>query len=97
MLVYAIASGLGFGLAALALTLLLLNYYGRKHNLEIFSLTCLIGALSALGPTLGGFLRDTTGTFATTFQLYAAVIGVVFVAMLFLRPPRKTGDTIPDA
>ena len=92
MLIYAVGSGLGFGLTALAVTLLLLNYFGRKHNLEIFSLTCLIGAVSALGPTLGGFLRDQTGGFGLTFQIYAAVIAIVFVAAALMRPPAKLGD-----
>ena len=90
MLLYALGSGLGFGLTALAVTVLVLNYYGRQHNLEIFSLTCLIGGVSALGPTLGGFLRDRTGSFSSTFQLYAGVIAVVFVAAAFMRPPKPS-------
>ncbi len=63
MLIYAVGSGLGFGLTGLAVTMLLLDYFGRRHNLEIFSLTCLVGAFSALGPSLGGLLRDSTGAF----------------------------------
>ncbi|HXQ17031.1 MAG TPA: MFS transporter [Caulobacteraceae bacterium] len=88
MLLYAVGSGLGFGLTLLAVTVLLLNYYGRRHNLEIFAVTCLIGAVSALGPTIGGGLRDLTGSFVTTFQLFAGVIGLILVAVLFMRPPR---------
>jgi MFS family permease len=88
MLLYAVGSGLGFGLTSLSVTLLLLNYFGRTHNLELFSLTCLIGAVSSLGPTLGGFLRDRTDGFTSTFQLYAGVIAVVFVGALLMRPPR---------
>ena len=90
MLLYAVGSGLGFGLALLAVTVLLLNYYGRKHNLEIFAVTCLIGAVSSLGPTIGGALRDLTGAFVSTFQLFAVVIGIILVAVLFMRPPRRT-------
>jgi MFS family permease len=88
MLLYAVGSGLGFGLTALAVTLLLLNYYGRRHNLEIFSLTCLIGAVSALGPVIAGVIRDRTGGFGDAFQLCAGVIAVVLAAALFMRPPR---------
>jgi MFS family permease len=95
MLIYAAGSGLGFGVTALAVTLLLLNYYGRKHNLEIFSLTCLIGAVSALGPTIAGMLRDSTGGFAIAFQLCAGVIAVIFVAALFMRPPRNVEAGAP--
>ena len=89
MLLYAVGSGLGFGLTLLAVTVLLLNYYGRKHNLEIFSITCLIGAVSALGPTIGGGVRDLTGSFASTFQIFAGVIAVILVAVVFMRPPRQ--------
>jgi cyanate permease len=88
MLLYAIGSGIGFGLTLLTVTVLLLNYYGRKHNLEIFSITCLIGAVSALGPTIGGSLRDLTGSFTTTFQLFAGVIVLILIAAVFMRPPR---------
>jgi predicted MFS family arabinose efflux permease len=89
MLLYAVGSGLGFGLTLLAVSVLLLNYYGRKHNLEIFSLTCLIGAVAALGPTIGGALRDLTGSFTSTFQIFAVAIGVILAAVVFLRPPKR--------
>lgn len=89
MALYALGTGLGFGLTALAVTVLLLNYYGRRHNLEIFSLTCLVGAASALGPLVAGYIRDQLGSFAPAFQLYAGIIFLVFVATLFMRPPQK--------
>ena len=88
MLIYAVGSGVGFGLTLLTVTVLLLNYFGRQHNLAIFSLTCLIGAVSALGPTIGGSLRDLTGGFSITFQLFAGVIAVILLAVVFMRPPR---------
>lgn len=92
MLLYAVGSGLGFGLTGLAVTMLLLDYFGRGSNLEIFARTCLIGAFSALGPTLGGKLRDLTGSFTSTFEIYAAVIAVVFVAVALMRPPRAAEE-----
>ncbi len=92
MLLYAVGSGIGFGLTLLTVTVLLLNYYGRKHNLEIFSITCLIGAVSALGPTIGGSLRDLTGSFASTFQLFAGVIAVILIAVVFMRPPHRVAS-----
>jgi|HubBroStandDraft_1064217.scaffolds.fasta_scaffold15276_4 MFS family permease len=99
LLLYALGSGIGFGLCLLATTVLLLNYYGRQHNLEIFSAICLIGAVSALGPTIAGALRDATGAFVSTFQIFAAVMGVIFVAVLFMRPPKPASATeaVPEA
>lgn len=87
---YAVGTGIGFGLTSLAVTMLLLNYYGRRHNLEIFSLVCLVGAPAAMGPFIGGYMRDRLGGFAPTFDLFAAVIGAVFLAAVFMRPPRKS-------
>jgi cyanate permease len=92
MMVFALGTGIGFGVTVLAVSLLLLNYYGRGHNLELFSLTCLVGGVSALGPVLGGFMRDRLGSFVPTFNLYAVVVGVIFVAVLFMRPPRHAHD-----
>ncbi|MBC7669525.1 CynX/NimT family MFS transporter [Caulobacter sp. DWR2-3-1b2] len=89
MMLFAVGVGVGFGLTVLAVSILLLNYYGRKNNLEIFSLVCLIGAVSALGPVVGGVMRDRLGSFVPTFQVCAAIIGVIFIAALFMRPPRK--------
>jgi len=88
LVLYAVGVGVGFGLTVLAVSLLLLNYFGRRNNVELFSLTCLVGAVSAAGPFIGGYMRDRLGTFAPTFQLFAAVTAVVFVAALFMRPPR---------
>jgi cyanate permease len=97
MLLYAVGTGVGFGLTVLAVTVLLLNYYGRRSNLELFSLTCLVGALSAAGPFIGGVMRDRLGGFAPTFQLFAAVIAVVFVAALFMKPPQPPADMVDVA
>ena len=97
MLLYAAGTGLGFGLTALSVTVLLLNYFGREHNLEIFSATCLIGALSALGPVIGGFVRDHVGGFGLAFQAYAGVIALVLAAAVFMRPPAKATTPSLDA
>ena len=95
MVLFAVGCGAGFGLTALAVALLLLNYYGRAHNLELFSIICLIGAASALGPTFAGKMRDATGGFGTTFQLFAAVAVAVGAAVLIMRPPVHASDLKP--
>ena len=97
MMLFAVGVGIGFGMTVLAVSILLLNYYGRKNNLEIFSLVCLVGAVSALGPVIGGEMRDRFGGFTSTFDVFAAVIGVIFVAACFMRPPRKAAQVEPVA
>jgi len=91
-LLYAVGTGFGFGGTVLAVTMLLMNYYGRKNYLELFSLTCMIGAVSALGPFIGGLIRDNFGSFAPTFQLFAGVSVVVCLAAVVMRPPRHPSE-----
>ncbi len=91
LIVFAVGVGIGTTVTALAVTVLALDYYGRKHNLEIFSSICMVGAVSALGPAFGGFLRDQFGGFDTTFLLFAGLNAVVFVATAVMRPPKRAG------
>jgi MFS family permease len=87
LIIFAVGTGIGFTVTPLAVMILVPNYYGRKHNLEIFSTICLVGALSALGPTLGGLLRDRFGGFSSTFELFALLNAAAFLAALLMRPP----------
>jgi cyanate permease len=89
VVVYAVAVGAGYGLNYLAATVLLLNYYGRTRNLELFSTVCLISTLASAGPLLAGALKDRSGSFAPAFWIIAAVTGLVFLAVLLMRPPRS--------
>ncbi len=91
LIIFAVGVGIGTTVTALAVTVLALDYYGRRHNLEIFSTICMVGAVSALGPVFGGFLRDQLGGFDSTFLLFAGLNGVVFVATALMRPPRRAG------
>ena len=86
--VYAMAVGAGYGLNYLAATVLLLNYYGRERNLELFSTTCLISTLASAGPLMAGALKDNTGGFAPVFWIIAAVTAAVLMAVALMRPPK---------
>ena len=80
MLVYAIGMGTSFGLIFVAPPVLLLNYFGRKANLELYSLMGLFSVVAAAGPTLAGWSRDTLGSFTLLFLLLAAVSVVMLAA-----------------
>ncbi len=87
MLVYAIGMGIGFGLTFIASTVLLFNYFGKKANLELYSIMCLISTSAALGPAFGGWARDTLGSFTGLFLLCAALTVIMLVATCFITPP----------
>lgn len=89
MLVYALSTGIGSGLSVIAAVVLLINYFGPSHNLEIFSVVSFSGVVAALAPTFGGLLRDHTGSFQAPFQIYAGAIFLIFLATVLMRPPTK--------
>jgi MFS family permease len=84
---YAFGIGVGFGLTVLAVTLLLLEYFGPRNNLEIFALTCLVGAVSAVGSLVAGVVRDHLGGFAPALYGMGLLIAIVAVACALMRPP----------
>jgi MFS family permease len=95
MMVYAVGVGFGFGLSFIASTILLFNYFGKKSNLELYSIMCMISTSAALGPAFGGWARDTLGSFSGMFLLCAAISASMLVATVFMSPPvlRKIPDT----
>ncbi|MGC1304700.1 MAG: MFS transporter [Caulobacteraceae bacterium] len=88
---YAFAVGAGYGLNYLAATVLLLNYFGRGRNLELFSTMALISTAAALGPVLAGQVKDTTGDFSQAFWIIAGVSALTLVAVATMRPPKLPG------
>ncbi len=88
MLVYVFGVGIGYGVSYLATTVLLLNTFGRRRNLELFSLMCFVSTLAAAGPWIGGLMRDHFGGFEGAFGLFAAVAVAALVGVLLMKPPR---------
>ncbi len=86
--VYALGIGVGYGLSFLASTMLLLNYFGKRANLELYSIMSLISTLAAVGPAVGGWARDTLGGFAGVFLLCSLATLLMLAATVFMSPPR---------
>jgi len=87
MLVYAAGIGIGYGLTFFSATILLLDYFGRGPYLELFSTVNLISTVGAVAPALAGFTRDQTGAFTPFFVGLAALVALVLLAVVLMRPP----------
>lgn len=88
-LAYAAAVGIGSGLTFFASTILLLDYFGRGPNLELFSAVNLISTIGSIGPTFAGFLADRTGSFTPAFLALAGLTALVLIAAALMRPPTR--------
>jgi MFS family permease len=86
--VFSVGVGIGYGLSFTPPTMLLLTYFGKRANLELFSIMCLLSTLAAAGPAFGGWARDALGSFEGMFLLCGAVTVAMFIATLFLGPPK---------
>jgi len=59
--------------------------------------TLFFGIGQVFAPFIGGWIRDTTGTFTTAFLLSTtvAILGAIFSYFLMGRPPeRKNGNVV---
>ena len=92
--IFAIGEGFGFGMCFLATALLLLNYFGEKDNPEILGTMNFITTAAMLGPVVAGYIGDKAGGFSGAFQLNAALMLVIIIAVAVMKPPRQTDAEI---
>ena len=89
--VFSVGVGIGYGLSFMPPTIMLLKYFGKKANLELFSIMCLMSTLAAAGPAFGGWAKDTFGSFEGLFLICGAITTAMFLTAIFLRPPSLKG------
>jgi OFA family oxalate/formate antiporter-like MFS transporter len=87
LLIYAAGIGIGSGLTFFASTILLLDYFGRKPNLELFATVNLISTIGSVGPVLTGLIADHTGSYVPAFLILAALVFVILLAVLRMQKP----------
>ena len=85
---FVIGEGYGFGMCLFATTILLVNYYGAQEAPKTMGTMHVITTIAMVGPVLGGWVADSTGSFAPVFQGYALVMLLCLVAVLFMQTPR---------
>ena len=87
LLVYTAGIGIGYGLAFFASTILLLDYFGRRPNLELFAIVNLISTVGSAAPALAGLTRDHAGSYVPFYLLLAVLMAAIAVITLFLKKP----------
>jgi MFS family permease len=86
---FAAAFGLGWGISYFAVTMLVVNYFGRRENGALFATIWLATTLATFGPVAGGVIADYFGSFSPLFLFYIGVLIVAAIVVATMRPPRK--------
>jgi OFA family oxalate/formate antiporter-like MFS transporter len=86
--VFAIAFGLGWGSVYLAVTVLMLRYFGRECGTALMSTVWLLTGFAAAGPALAGLIADRFGTFAPVFDVCGLLLVPIALAAFAVGPPR---------
>lgn len=86
----AVTYGLGWGLAYVAGTVVLLDYFGRGTGSRILSAVWLVTTVAAAGPVGAGAIADRTGSFSPIFLIYAVALLILAVPIWLMRQPRHS-------
>lgn len=92
----ALTFGTGWGLAYVAATVVLLDYFGLATGAKILSIVWLLTTVAAAGPLLAGMIADRYGTFAPIFDLYAGMLLVLAVPIFAMRAPADQTSASPS-
>lgn len=89
ILLVSVGLGIGSGATTILYTALLAALYGRASIGAISGIIFAVaGLISAIGPYLGGLVRDINGDYNTAFLFGAVINGAAFAVLLTLRRPK---------
>jgi MFS family permease len=97
LIAWMIAFGGGLGFSYVSTVMLLQEYFGQRASLELYSIMMAVSTSAALGPALGGAIKDQTGSFAGIFFGLAALSALLFCMVAVLRKPAAKPRFEPNA
>lgn len=81
--------GTGMGVSFTINTIVIARYFGRKAFGSIQGSARIISApTGVLAPIYAGWVYDSTGSYIPAYTVFAVLLAVAFVLMLFARPPK---------
>ena len=86
--IWVVSLGVGLGLSYVGTAVLLQDCFGPRASLELYSIMTAVSTSAAIGPAVGGAIRDHTGSFAGIF-VPLAVIALAMLGALALVKTRK--------
>lgn len=85
---FAISFGLGYGLAAVASTNLIVNFFGVDNNAHLMGIRGIVVTLvGGMGPVGAGMLADHYGNYTVAFSIYLLINFLAMCAVFFVKVP----------
>ncbi len=84
---FAVSMGVGLGFSYVSTAMLMQDYFGRRASLELYSTMTWVSTSAAIGPGLGGIVRDRSGSFSGVFLGIAAIDVALLLGLLLMRRP----------
>ncbi|HEY0269549.1 MAG TPA: MFS transporter [Sphingomonas sp.] len=84
---FAVSMGVGLGFSYVSTAMLMQDYFGRRASLELYSVMTWISTSAAIGPGIGGIVRDRTGSFSSVFMAIALIDVALLIGVLAMRKP----------
>ncbi|WP_285017604.1 MFS transporter [Novosphingobium sp. fls2-241-R2A-195] len=91
LMLWMVTFGGGLGFSYVSTVMLLQSYFGQRASLELYSIMMAVSTSAAIGPALGGAVKDQTGSFSGIFLGLAVLSAVLFCAVAILRKPGERG------
>jgi MFS family permease len=85
---FAVAFGAGWGAAYLAVTVLLIEYFGPNTGSAVLSTVWLLTGVAAFGPPAAGWVDDHFGSFSPAFIFGGLILLPIALLVLLLRIPK---------
>jgi len=93
---FALSLGVGLGFSYVSTAMLMQDYFGRRASLELYSAMTWISTSAAIGPGIGGMVRDRTGSFSSVFMAIAAIDVALLLGVLLMRRPEPRGAALGE-
>jgi cyanate permease len=83
--------GIGWSVTALAVTVLLVRYFGQKTGVAALAAIFMLAGAAAVGPAIAGSVADATGSFAPALAGLALVMLPIALAVFIMPAARRRG------
>lgn len=92
---FILSFGIGWSVARVAITILLIRYFGHKSGTAVMSTIWMLCGVAAGGPPAAGLVADLTGSFTPALSVLGLLLlPLAAAAVLMTSPRRKLVDRI---